>query len=269
MISIYDWFGYDVSISERYNLIKKAGFDGVMLWWSNGFGRDIDGFNEYLKGPDLARKAGLHVENIHAPVENQNKLWEDNLDGSALQACYLKCIEDCSNFEIPTIVIHLPNNDHMCNTLGLGRINEIFEKAEKKNINIAFENMRNLNNLDFIFEKVQSSRIGFCYDAGHHNRHYSDIDLLSKYGSKLKAIHLHDNNGKHAEHGLPFDGSLDWNIIMRNLANQNYQGNVAIEAMNWEYEHLTIEDFLTEAYKRARKLERMMINEKALYRTIV
>ena len=261
MVSIYDWFGYDVSISERYNLISKAGFDGVLLWWSNGFGRDVDGLNEYLKAPELARKAGLHIENIHAPVENQNKLWENSLEGIALQECYLKCIDDCSNFEIPSMVIHLPNNDHMCNSLGLNRINEIIEKAETKNINIAFENMRNLDNLDFILDKVQSSRIGFCYDAGHHYRHYPELDMLSKYGAKLKAIHLHDNNGKLAEHGLPFDGSLNWNIIMRNLASQNYQGHVAIEAMNWEYEHLTIDEFLAEAYKRARRLKQMMIKD--------
>ena len=65
MISIYDWFGYEIPINERYKLIKKAGFDGVLLWWSNGFGRDVSGIDEYLKGPELARKAGLYVENIH------------------------------------------------------------------------------------------------------------------------------------------------------------------------------------------------------------
>ena len=242
-------------------MIKQAGFDGVLLWWSNGFGRDADGLNEYLKGPEVARTAGLYIENIHAPVENQNRLWEDNLEGATLHDCYLKCIEDCSNFEIPTIVIHLPNNDYKCNSLGLDRINEIIDKAEKKNINIAFENMRNLNNIDFIFKNVQSSRVGFCYDAGHHYRHYPDVDLLEAYGSKVKAIHLHDNNGILAEHGLPFDGNLDWNLIMRNLASQNYQGNVAIEAMNWEYEHLTINEFLAEAYKRARRLEGLMMTD--------
>jgi len=36
MITIYDWFGYELPIKERYRLIKEAGFDGVLLWWSNG-----------------------------------------------------------------------------------------------------------------------------------------------------------------------------------------------------------------------------------------
>ena len=39
MTGIYDCFGYgsgyDVSFEERYKLIRKSGFDCVMLWWSN------------------------------------------------------------------------------------------------------------------------------------------------------------------------------------------------------------------------------------------
>lgn len=42
-IGIYDCFGYgpgyDVPFPERYRLIKEAGFDCVMLWWSDRFGR--------------------------------------------------------------------------------------------------------------------------------------------------------------------------------------------------------------------------------------
>ena len=42
MTGIYDCFGYgpgyDISFEERYKLIRKAGFDCVMLWWSNQFG---------------------------------------------------------------------------------------------------------------------------------------------------------------------------------------------------------------------------------------
>ncbi|MGN7385233.1 hypothetical protein [Paenibacillus sp. SAFN-117] len=37
MITIYDWFGYELPIKERYQLIKEAGFDGVLLWWSEDY----------------------------------------------------------------------------------------------------------------------------------------------------------------------------------------------------------------------------------------
>lgn len=32
MITIYDWFGYELPIKERYQLIKEAGFDGSEIY---------------------------------------------------------------------------------------------------------------------------------------------------------------------------------------------------------------------------------------------
>lgn len=41
------------------------------------------------------------------------------------------------------------------------------------------------------------------------SRYYPEYDFLSVYGERLKATHLHDNNGSYAQHGLPFEGTLD------------------------------------------------------------
>ena len=75
-LAIVDWFGYNLSPQERMSLIKEAGFFGVLLW--------IDYFDkDYKKFPEYARKAGLFVENVHAPYLNANSLWEDNSDGQS------------------------------------------------------------------------------------------------------------------------------------------------------------------------------------------
>jgi hypothetical protein len=64
MITIYDWFGYALPIKERYQLIKEAGFEGVLLWWSEYLDR-----GDYRSGPQIAREAGLFIENIHTPFQ--------------------------------------------------------------------------------------------------------------------------------------------------------------------------------------------------------
>ena len=46
---IYDWFGYALPLRERYRLIRAAGFDGVMLWWSNDFGMTAVAENQAFK----------------------------------------------------------------------------------------------------------------------------------------------------------------------------------------------------------------------------
>lgn len=253
MISIYDWFGYEVAIQDRYKLIKEAGFDGVLLWWSRGFGRGDD----YRDGVSLARKAGLIIENIHTPVEQQNDLSFDNLDGKALLDCYLQCIKDCSDFDIPTMVVHLQKDEYPINELGMNRIKQITEMAERYNIKIAMENLFNVNNVACVLDSIDSKQVGFCYDCCHHANNETAGDLLGKYGNRLMALHLHDNGGERNQHQLPFDGNIDWFAVMKKIAETGYKGATALEPMNWSYGDLSIGEFLSRAYEKANALDEM------------
>ena len=256
MITIYDWFGYELSIKERYRLIKEAGFDGVLLWWSEYLDR-----NDYRSGPQIVREAGLSIENIHTPFQVQDNIWLDNLDGEASIDCYLQCVADCAEFEIPTMVVHLPNDDKPYNALGLERIKKIAEKAEQLGVNVALENLRNFTNLSYILEQVDSLRIGFCYDCCHHYRYYPNCEILSMYSSRLMALHLHDYIGN-TIHRLPFDGTIDWYATMKKITEMGYLGATAIEAMNWDYKNLSAKEFLHRAFERAKRLEALRFDNK-------
>lgn len=256
MISIYDWFGYEVPIEERYKLIKAAGFDGVLLWWSDGFGRGQD----YRNGAKYARNAGLIIENIHTPVQEQNNLSLDNLDGDSLFKCYLQCIKDCAEIDIPTMVVHLPDDKYPINELGIDRIKKIAKKAEEFNINVAMENVRNIQNVICVLDLIDSKKIGFCYDSCHHVNYDNERDLISKYGNRLMAIHLHDNGGVRGQHQLPFDGNICWATVMKKISEAGYKGTTALEPMNWDYENIPIQAFLDRAYKKVKELEKMRLD---------
>ncbi len=256
MVGIYDWFGYDVPIRDRYKIIKEAGFDNVMLWWSDGFGRG----EGYQEGVQHARNAGLFIENIHTPVQEQNFLSFYNIDGESVFECYLQCIKDCSEFEIPSMVIHLPNDNCRLNRLGLERVKRITNQAERLGVNIAFENLRNIYNLELILDTINSNRIGFCYDSCHHINYASDNDLLRKYGNRLMALHLHDNGGERDQHQLPFDGFINWEVVMNKIALTEYNGATTLEPMNWGYEDISIHEFLSRAYTKAIKLHDMRVH---------
>jgi sugar phosphate isomerase/epimerase len=251
MLGIYDWFGYDVSISDRYKFIKEAGFDNVMLWWSEGFGRGID----YQKSVQYARNEGLFIENIHTPLQGQNNFSLDNLDGENVFQCYLQCIIDCSKFDIPSMVIHLPNDKYPINKLGMDRVELIRNKAEEYDVNVAFENLGNISNLTHVLDTINSKKIGFCYDCCHHTNYARKDDLLGKYGDRLMAIHLHDNGGEKNQHQLPFDGNIDWSLVMEKIVLTGYKGATTLEPMNWGYENLSILEFLSSAYKKVKKLD--------------
>lgn len=257
MLGIYDCFGYgagyDVPFEERYKLIKKAGFDCVMLWWSDKFGRGIG----YQEDAQFARNAGLYIENIHTPVYEANCLSSDNLEGESVFLCYLQCVKDCFKNNIPTMVIHLPHDHNPINHLGMKRLEKIILEAEKANVQVAFENLCNIQNLALVFHAFPSKNVGFCYDSCHHINYAPQDDLLKQYKNRLIALHLHDNGGTRNHHQLPLDGTIDWAALMKKIALTGYQGATTLEPMNWDYENLSIQQFLETAYQRAKKIDEM------------
>ena len=259
MTGIYDCFGYgpgyDVPFAERYRLIKEAGFDCVMLWWSDKFGRG-EGFE---KDADLARDAGLYIENMHAPCHEQNDLSKDNLQGEHVLYDYVKCIEDCNKHQIPTVVIHLPDDEYPLNELGNARLDVIIDRAGSLGVNVAFENLRNVNNLASVLNRVKYPHIGYCYDSCHHINYAPDKDLLGLYGSRIKAIHLQDNGGSHNQHQLPFDGCINWSQVMENLKKTGYKGAITLEPMNLDYANIGMKEFLKLAHERALRLEQILL----------
>ena len=251
MISTHLWFGYELPLRERVSLVKQAGFEGVMIWWSDEFGN-----HDFRDAPRYAHDAGLFIENIHTPFKGINNLWLDNLDGNALTERYLKMIDDCVDNDIPTMILHLYSSKSPppCE-IGLNRILQIVEKAEKNGINIAFENLTRTGHLDYVLNSVESDYAGLCFDSGHHYYKTPDDDLLEKHGSRLKALHLHDNDGIDDKHRLPFDGTIDWSETMRKIAQTGYAGAISLEVENMGYDGMPPEEFLQLALQRARRLE--------------
>ena len=238
-LSIVDWFGYNLPPQERVKLIKEAGFSAVMLLWADYFDED------YRLFPEYARQAGLEVENAHAPYMNANFLWRDNAVGQGCLEELLACVEDCAWHEIPTLVMH-PENKNGSEAValpesydvGLDRIKRIVELAERMNVNVAIENMSRPEFLACIFGGIESERLGFCFDSGHCHVFTPQIDLLTAYGDKLMALHLHDNDGKEDWHTLPFSGDIDWKDFAENLTKLHYQGNIALEVGCEKSQHI-------------------------------
>jgi len=251
---IYFWFNYPIPYIDRLNLIKQTGFDEIMLWWGDQF-QDIDGPKERI--PVLAAKAGLHIENVHSDFENANLLWVDQLGWQDVVNRYLECIDDCHDYDIPAMVLHLTSGDTPPepSELGIDRMKRIVDRAEQKNVRIALENLRKPEYLDYVYDRIDSDRLKFCYDSGHENYRSSKSDLLKRHGGKLISLHLHDNDGTEDQHMLPGEGNIAWDDIAAKLKKINYKGTISLEVTNdmpVKYKSMTAEEFLAEAYKRAK-----------------
>ena len=267
-IGICTWFSYNnLSIEERLQLIKNAKFDATCLWW---------GAEDKQKQPDMARRIGLQIDNVHAPSDNASSLWQEGIDGEDYQNMLISCVKDCAIHQIPTVVVHLTSRPPYppITEIGLKRIQKIVDVAEHENVKLAFENLWALEFLDKVFERFSSPYVGLCYDSGHENlnRHH---DSLVSYGDRLFAVHINDNfndsilpdgtaNWNSDAHVLPFDGTVDWDEKMQKLKKCRSVDYFTLEVdfnRNHErcviYKELSAQEYLELAYERAVKLLEM------------
>jgi sugar phosphate isomerase/epimerase len=70
-----------------------------------------------------------------------------------------------------------------------------------------------------------------CYDVGHAKICGQDpADMIRKIGPYIGCTHIHDNDGIHDSHTLPFYGTIDWENVMKAFAEIGYEGNLNYEA---------------------------------------
>lgn len=229
MLALYQYFGYDLPLRERFKLIKDAGFDALGVWCD-----DWLGWTEHREFPRLARELGLEVFDGHAPfIRDYNivdSIWLDNQDGETTLEIYLRTIAECGEDGVKNLIIHVEHKETPPpNALGIERFKKMAGLAEQKNVCLALENTGKHEYLKYIFDRIDSPAVGFCYDAGHRHAFEPEVDLLSLYGSRLIALHLHDNDGSGDQHLIPFSSTIDWAEQMAAIAATGYSGPTTLE----------------------------------------
>lgn len=247
-------FGFEMDTRSRIDLIRKTGFDSVMVWFGAGDEKET---------VDYAREQGLYVSNAHLPFKNINRIWEDGEDGDAMTDNFCRLVRLCGELSVPVAVFHVSSTftPPPFGELGIARISRVVKAAEECGVDIAFENLRRLDYLKYVYDNIPSKRAKFCFDCGHHNYLCPDADLFSMYGNRLVAIHLHDNFGDYDWHMLPFDGNVDFDMVTKGLHSIGYEGPISLEVhqdVHEMYKDYTAKRFVTEAYERAVRIEKMM-----------
>jgi len=111
--------------------------------------------------------------------------------------------------------------------------------AEEFGIKIAIENVPNAitvtaEALNALLTALDNPIFTVCFDVGH--AHLCGIDpaeMIRKLGSRIGCTHIHDNTGTADAHTLPFYGTINWESVMKALADTGYNGNLNYEAGNF------------------------------------
>lgn len=254
-------------INEILNNIKKNGFNNVMIA-ARG-----ENFEEAIK---KALDLGLKVPYIHLDNSYSDDLWVVGEANDKYVQSVIDQIKLCGKYNIPIAVMHATIGDPAKviikpNKNAISSMLKILDVAKDMKVKIAIENIDTLNfqHFQYLLDNIKSEWLGFCYDVGHHHLYNPKFDIVKKYGSRLIAIHLHDNlmdwkyglDWTRDMHYLPFDGKIDFEKVCEKLAKTNYANVVMLEVHKRSaskpiiYKDKSVDEFLSEAYKRGLKLK--------------
>ena len=258
-------FGHETT----YSMIGQAGFDGIDWnldhAWShrevkNGhlgycvFEEDMDTIREhYARELSIIRENGLQILQAHAPfpciVDGYPEL------SARVPKIYDNCIRFCGEVGIPYLVIHGISRSYDGSDMTRAEMIQkninlyapMIPAIKETGVMVLLENLfwdhdgkfydatcsdpsEAAELLDMLNAMAGSECFGLCFDVGHCNLLRWDMTAYLKcLGSRIKALHLHDNDGKGDWHMLPCAGTVDWNKLCEALREIGYDGAVNFE----------------------------------------
>ena len=261
----------DLCPEEGFRTLKEVGFSYVdfslnkymynrdiyQMKNSHFFDRSIKELEQYFTPhKEAAAKYGITIGQMHMPYPAYVPQGKAELNDYLWNEMAPKSMEICNYLGCPYIVIHGFKLSYF-----LGSEEAEWEKTERfihylapmakeMGITICIENLYDSINghlvegpccnvdkvvkrIDRINEQYGAEILGFCFDTGHANLIGLDFEyFLTRLGSRLKVLHIHDNDGIQDLHQIPFTfartrenkSSTDWDGFVKGLRYINYNG---------------------------------------------
>lgn len=226
------------------------------------FDRSVEELHEYFTPhKEAARAVGIEISQMHMPYPNYVPGESDELNNYLKNVVAPKSMAVCAFLECPYIVVHGFKLSHYLGSEAAEweKTSEFLEflapMAKEYGITICIENLytsmgghivegpccdarKAAERIDHINDKYGAEVLGFCFDTGHANLVGIDFEnFLLTLGSRLKVLHIHDNDGIMDLHQIPFTftrsrenkSSTDWEGFVRGMKKIGYNGNLCFE----------------------------------------
>lgn len=208
-----------------------------------------------------AKQVGITVNQMHMPYPNYVPGGKKEINDYLWNVVAPKSMQVCSFFQCPYIVVHGFKLTHY---LGSEEkeweqteqfLDSIAPMAKELGITICVENIytaigshivegpccdatKAAERIDRMNEKYGAEVLGFCFDTGHANLVGVDFEtFLTTLDSRLKVLHIHDNDGVQDLHQIPFaftktrenKASTDWDGFIQGLKNIGFDKTLSFE----------------------------------------
>ena len=247
-----------VGEEKAVELIAKAGFDAwdfsmfsmCVCDWSTltltKSGHILAGA-DYLKFARKLKQIGLDngiiCNQSHAPFPS---VYENMLKNDEIRSFFKRAIECTAEAGGEICVIHPDNNKSPEENKEMYM--ELLPFAKEHKVKIATENMWNWDNVsnqscfaacatpesfNAHLDAVNDEYLTACLDIGHAEMrgvNTSAVEMIQALGTRLGALHIHDNDKWRDSHQIPFSMQIDFAEIARALKSVGYCGYLTLEA---------------------------------------
>ncbi|QTQ12996.1 sugar phosphate isomerase/epimerase [Treponema parvum] len=279
-------FGDEKSIT----LMAAAGFDAIDYTFNEMYMRENvwnqANWREYaIKLVRKANECKICFNQAHAPFLFN---WEKNGEMENWILPTIKHSFECAaSLGIPHMIVHpihhikYKGNEKYLWDWNMEYYKELISVAKNTGVQIALENMLQLDEkrgciVPDVFAKPQeyvafydalaSDEIIACVDIGHSGPTGEDpVELLKILGSRVRAIHVHDNCFRNDDHFLPYMGKIDWEAVTKTLADIDYKGDFTFEVTNF-LKHYYPEPLISSALKFEHDVGRYLISRIEAYK---
>ena len=220
------------------------------------------------KRKELLDQYGITCETLHAPFRKINDMWRSDSRGENSLNELKESVDKCAIVDSHILVVHLSSgaNPPTLTEIGRMRFDALIQYAMRKNVCLAFENQRRLDNLAWVMENYRDNPcVAFCWDCGHENCFTPRWEYMPLFGDRLVCTHIHDNMGPTKdEHLIPFDGNNDFARKAELLKKSGFEGSLMLELSrnsSDRYTDLSWEEYSQRAADAAKKLRAMVDGE--------
>lgn len=238
---------FDIYEDERYKKMKEYGFHYADLLISG----ELNGKSEreyrddILRHKELADAAGVKIWQVHGPwrYPPHDETEERRTERAEVMKRSLRFtgMIGCRYWVIHPLMPFGTLDDfdpELFWQINLDFFRALLPYAKENGVTICFENipMTKLSisspekTLQFI-RMINDEHFKLCLDTGHCAvLGVQPADAVRLAGSDLAVMHVHDNNGTHDDHMVPFTGVIDWKAYCKALKEIGFDGVFSLEA---------------------------------------
>ncbi len=250
----------DFSLNEY--LLNKALYRGELNSFFDNSDSELEA--HFRPHKEAAENNGIRVHQMHMPYPlfvPETKPEHKDVNRYLWDVVAPKSLKVCAFFDCKYIVVHgfKLKKYYGSEAAEWAETERFFEylapMAKEMGITMCMENIYNnlgghivegpgcdaakaTERIDRINDKYGAEVLGFCFDTGHANIAGLDLERFVKtLGSRLKVLHIHDNDGERDLHQLPFTftklrenkPSTDWEGFIRALRSIGFDRVLSFE----------------------------------------